>query len=127
MDKFEQILSDYPELTLYFDIMPDGMKGLLLGTNIYIDKSISDEEKIQVIYEEIGHYETSAGDISDYSETESQKQERKARDWGIKKLIPLEVIKKYKLTADSDYEVAEELGLQVSYLHEAGKIYHILN
>ena len=128
MDKFEQILSENSNINVTVESLPAGLSGLTLGEDrIIINKSLSDEEKLQTLCEEIGHIETSAGDISDYSQKESKKQERLTRNRGIKKLVPLEIIKKYKSSAiDGDFEVAEELGIQVSYLHEAGEIYHII-
>lgn len=128
MDRFDEIMSDYPDMTLNFERMPDGLKGIAIDSQITINSEISQQEQLQWLYEELGHVETSSGDISDYSSLENMKQERQARNWGIKNLLPLETIKQYKTkSVDNDFEVADELGVQVSYLHEAGYLYHILN
>lgn len=128
MDRFDEIMSDYPDMTLKFERMPNGLKGITIGNQITINSEIPQQEQLQWLYEELGHLETSVGDISNYSSLENMKQERQARNWGIKNLLPLETIKQYKTkSVDNDFEVADELGVQVSYLHEAGYLYHILN
>lgn len=127
MDRFDEIMSDYPDMTLKFEHMPNGLKGIAIGNQITINNEISQQEQLQWLYEELGHVETSIGDISNYSSLENMKQERQARSWGIKHLLPIDSINKYKAKEiDSDFEVADELGVQVSYLHEAGKLYHLM-
>lgn len=127
MDRFEKIMSNYPELTLGFEKMPSKLKGLVIGNEITLNSDITETEQIQWLYEELGHFETSVGDIIDYSKLQNAKQEHRARVWGIKRLIAHEIIDEYKSKgADDDYEVADELGIQISYLHEAGRIYHII-
>ena len=127
MDRFDEIMSDYPDMTLKFERMPSGLKGIAIGNQITINNEISQQEQLQWLYEELGHVETSIGDISNYSSLDNMKQEQQARSWGIKHLLPIDSINKYKAKEiDSDFEVADELGVQVSYLHEAGKLYHLM-
>ncbi|MGK4178855.1 ImmA/IrrE family metallo-endopeptidase [Lapidilactobacillus dextrinicus] len=127
MDRFDEIMSDYPDMTLKFERMPNGLKGIAIGNQITINNEISQQEQLQWLYEELGHLETSVGDISNYSSLDNMKQEQQARSWGIKHLLPIDSINKYKAKEiDSDFEVADELGVQVSYLHEAGKLYHLM-
>ncbi|WP_125606028.1 ImmA/IrrE family metallo-endopeptidase [Lapidilactobacillus bayanensis] len=127
MDRFDEIMSDYPDMTLKFEHMPSGLKGIAIGNQITINNEIPQQEQLQWLYEELGHVETSVGDISEYSSLDNMKQEQQARSWGIKHLLPIDSINKYKAKEiDSDFEVADELGVQVSYLHEAGKLYHLM-
>lgn len=127
MDRFDEIMSDYPDMTLKFERMPNGLKGIAIGNQITINDEISQQEQLQWLYEELGHVETSIGDISNYSSLDNMKQEQQARSWGIKHLLPIDSINKYKAKEiDSDFEVADELGVQVSYLHEAGRLYHLM-
>lgn len=127
MDKFDTVMSNYPDMTLKFERMPRGLKGLTIGREITISNAISEAEQLQWLYEELGHVETSIGDISKYDSLENLKQERRARNWGIRKLLPKSTIDHYiKHHYTSDFEVANELGVQVSYLHEAGYIYRLL-
>ncbi|WP_432737554.1 ImmA/IrrE family metallo-endopeptidase [Pediococcus pentosaceus] len=126
MDRFDEIMSDYPDMTLKFECMPDGLKGLTIGNQITINKDITCQEQLQWLYEELGHVATSVGDISDYSSLDNLKQERQARVWGINKFIPKNKIEQFiQYRYDDDYEVADELGVTVTYLHEVGKAYRL--
>ncbi|KRN29206.1 hypothetical protein IV38_GL000086 [Lactobacillus selangorensis] len=67
---------------------------------------------------------TTTGDISEYDSLSNLVQEKEARVWGMKHHVPFYKIKKAsKEDVDDDYEVAEELGVQVDYLHEVGSAY----
>jgi hypothetical protein len=124
MNEFEEIMAKYPQLSLEFDDMPNGLCGLIIGDSITISKSISHEEQLQWLYEEIGHWKTSVNDISDYQSKNNRCQEHVARVWGMKQQLSPETLAKFsKQNVESDYEVANELGVRVNYLHEVGSIY----
>lgn len=126
MDRFDEIMSDYPDMTLNFECMPDGLAGITVGNQITINAELAQQEQLQWLYEELGHYETTVGDISDYSSLDNMKQEQQARIWGIKKMVSKKRIEQFKRRKyDSDYEVADELGITVPYLHEVGEVYRV--
>lgn len=126
MDDFDKILAKYPGYTLFFEAMPPKQKGIIIEDEITLNKNVSHEEQVQWLMEEIGHGKTSIGDISDYTKLSNAKQEYRARVWGLKHLVPKSVISRFKKQDyDDDYEVADELGIKITYLHEAGEVYKI--
>lgn len=81
-------------------------------------------EKSCVLAEELGHYYTSSGDITRLGNTESQKQERKARLYGYNLKIGLiGIIKAYKHGCRNRYEMADFLDVTEEYLTEAISCY----
>jgi Zn-dependent peptidase ImmA (M78 family) len=69
------------------------VKGLYVDGNIalssHLDTSI---KKACILAEEIGHYETSYGNILDQSIEENRRQEHRARTWAYNFLVPVETI-----------------------------------
>lgn len=99
--------------------------GLCKGNKIGISKRLSTSvAKKCVLAEELGHYFTTVGDITDQSKIENRKQERRARAWGYQKEVPLTL-----LLEAIDYpclnraELAEYLNVSEDYLMEALKYY----
>ncbi|KRK34410.1 hypothetical protein [Loigolactobacillus bifermentans] len=123
MDRIDSIMKDYPELQIKYVDMPDKLGGFIYGTTIFLDKNRSEDELIAILYEEIGHYKTTVGNIIKDG-LGCAKQERTARVWGMKQHLSPETLEKYSAqNIDSDYEVANELGVKVSYLHDIGAVY----
>lgn len=125
MDRLEMLMSKYPEIEFKFDkSMPMDSGGLTVGNRILINANIPEEEQYQWLCEELGHFKTSVGDISDYRPSVNAKQEAAARNWGYRQSLTYrqleEIRHKY---AENDYEIADDLGLQVDYLHEVGFSY----
>ena len=63
--------------------------GRIKGNRIAIRKDMTITEKACVLAEEIGHYETTVGDILDMSNPWNRKQERQARLNGYNRMIGL--------------------------------------
>ncbi|WP_409022639.1 hypothetical protein ACE83Q_02935 [Dellaglioa sp. P0083] len=103
--------------------MPDGIHGLIIGDCILLDCALSSEEKLQWLYEELGHYETTVGNITPTDSISNRKQERKARVWGMKKHIPEVALQTFTKKNVDDFEVADDLGVNVDYLREVGETY----
>ncbi|MDQ8092285.1 ImmA/IrrE family metallo-endopeptidase [Bacillus amyloliquefaciens] len=104
--------------------MPSRLKGLYSSGIIWINKKQSLIEKGCTIAEELGHHFTSYGDILDLKELESRKQEKRARNWAYKKLVPLtKIIDAQKAGIKSRYELAEFLCVTETFLEEALKRY----
>lgn len=86
---------------------------------IFINKSLNDKEKYCVLAEELGHYETSYGNILDQNNINNVKQELKARRWGYKHIVSLEgIIEAFENNCLNEYEMAEYLGVTDEYFKE---------
>ena len=94
--------------------------GRIKGKRIAIRKDIeTTTEKACVLAEELGHYYTTVGDITDLSDSQNRKQERQARLWGYNKLIGLTgIIQAFRAGCHSRHETAEYLGVTEQFLQE---------
>lgn len=124
MDDIEKLMAEYPELKYKFDKnMPDGLHGLTVDDNIFINDNLSYKRTYQTIAEEIGHYKTSVGDLLDGS-LESEKQELRAREWGYAKTVALQkLFQAYEQGLREDYEIAGFLGVTTDYARNAVDMY----
>ncbi|OQV47766.1 ImmA/IrrE family metallo-endopeptidase [Bacillus velezensis] len=105
-------------------IMPPRLKGLYNSGIVWINRQQSRIEKGCTLAEELGHHFTSYGDILDQSKMENRKQEKRARNWAYKKLVPLtKIIDAQKAGIKSRYELAEFLNVTEVFLEEALKRY----
>lgn len=127
MDRLERLMSLYPNIEFEFDNhMPMDDGGLNIGNRIIINSNISEFEQYQWLCEELGHHETSVGDITNYSPVGNAKQEHRARFWGYTHLLThsdMDRLKREYAQEESDYPAAEDLGIELPYLHEAGLAY----
>lgn len=88
--------------------MPFGLSGLYLETQnvILMKEKIPYKKKVEVLSEEIGHYYTSAGDITDYKK--NAKQESLARRKGYELIINFDtLIDAWKNGIHNLYSMAE--------------------
>lgn len=118
MNRYEKLLSEYGE---ELDISERCMKhkGLYADDTIWINKDLSTAEKACILAEEIGHYETSVGDILDQKDIGNAKQEYRARAWAYKKMIPFDVlIKALSLGYTQVYDMAEHLSVDEQFLRD---------
>lgn len=94
-------------------------KGFYADNVIWINKHLTTNDKICTLAEELGHYHTSVGDILDQSNLTNRKQERQARNWAYKKLIPLDkIIDAFHAGVQSSYELAKYLNVTEEFLLE---------
>lgn len=91
MSLYEELLAEYDEKV---DITERKMHndGLYADGCIWIRENMTTNQKICILAEELGHYETSVGDILDQDSLDNRKQERLARIWAYEKLLPLDKI-----------------------------------
>jgi len=102
----------------------EGLKGLYVGENIAIEKTLTQLEKACILAEELGHYHTTTGNILDQTKTENRKQELKARLWAYNKQIGLlGIVKAYQYGCRNRHEVAEYLEVTEEFLVNALKAY----
>jgi len=98
------------------------IKGLYSDGVITLNSAINctTAEKKCILAEEIGHYQTSYGNILDQKDTGNLKQEKKARNWAYEKLVPVsKLIEAYKSGVTNRYELAEFLDLSEEFLNDA--------
>lgn len=100
-------------------------KGLYCNYVIWINKKLTSVEKGCVLAEELGHHYTTSGDILDQGYIVNRKQEKIARKWAYKKLIPLsKIVQASKLGIRSRFELAEHLNVTEDFLLNAIDRYH---
>lgn len=97
------------------------IKGLYYDKTIAIDSKIDTErEKNCIVAEEIGHYYTSSGNILDQGDIKNVKQEKRARNWGYEKLVPLEaLIEAFEKGIRTRNELSDYLNVTEEFLKEA--------
>lgn len=124
MNRIEKLLSKYSSVEVEFEAIKSRLGGLTIGNHIIINSNATEPEQFEWLLEEIGHHETSVGNISNYDSLENMKQEKSARQWGYKHFLSRKDIERLRSEhPDNDYEIADELGVQVPYLHEVGITY----
>lgn len=119
MTTYEKLLAEYDDRLLIEerDLINDG---LYCDGVIWINRSLPSAKKLAIAAEEIGHHETTAGDILDQRSLLSQRQELQARRWGYRKILPPERIQSAindGYTAIPD--IAEYLDVDEQFLRDA--------
>lgn len=102
-----------------------GFKGLYKDGKILIDKKIvTDAERKCILAEEIGHHETTFGDIIDGTSISNKKQEIIARRWAYKRMVSLtKIIVAHQVGIRNIYELADFLEVTETFLKEALNYY----
>jgi len=110
---------------VYEQPMQPTLKGLYSDDVIWVNHFIPTiAEKTCILAEELGHYYTSSGDITDLTDIRNRKQERRARNWAYQRLVPLEkIIEAYRAGVSNRHELAEYLGVTEEFLQAALKRY----
>lgn len=119
MTKYEKLLAEY-DGTLDISERKMKNKGLYSDDCIWINKGLSEREKVCVLAEEIGHYHTSSGNILDQNDIRNAKQEHAARIWAYNKLVPeSEIWYAIEEGYTEIYEIAEFLDVDEQFLKES--------
>lgn len=102
-----------------------GYNGRIYKNRIAINKDIETSiEKACVLAEELGHHETTVGNIIDLSVSWNRKQERQARLNGYNRMIELMgIVKAYEAGCQNQHEIAEFLNVTEEYLLECIECY----
>ena len=121
-------MSEYDnELKFVFMDMKTKLKALLINKTVYVNSNYDFEDVIEYVAEEIGHYETlgEGVDISDYRIINNRKWELIGREWGYKKLVPIEKLKEFVSNHEVvyDYDLAEEFGVSEHFIEETVEMY----
>lgn len=97
------------------------LKGLYMDGHIALGRQLdTTAEKACVLAEEIGHHNTTTGNILDQNSVDARKQERKARleAYYYLGIIP-GLVSAYEAACRNRFEVAEHIGITEAVLEEA--------
>lgn len=126
MNRYEHLENISHDINVKKINMPYGLEGVCLDNDIFINSQLSYVKSVEVLAEEIGHYYTSHGNITDYNKIENMKQEVKARRFGIELIVTLDgLIEAWRLGLHNLYEVAEHFEVRQSYVLEALNHYKV--
>ncbi len=122
--KYEELLNEAENSNVYvienadFDSQADGLiRGDVIGIN---QKIRSATKRACVLAEELGHYNTTTGNILDQSSAANRKQELHARFWAYNRLIGLNgIVSAYRAGCKNTHEMAEHLEVTEEFLQEA--------
>lgn len=127
MNKYELLLDkisqEVPVIEL--PLSPLGFEGNYFDGMIFIDSSLTQNKKREILSEEYAHFKTSVGNIINYEEMDNRKQELKARRYSIEMIITLDdLIECRDYGCTSIYECAEYLSVSYELLRDTLNHYH---
>ena len=127
MNKFEKLedvayQDDVDVLNYRFE--SNNIKGLYCDGVIAIREDMTIPEKTCALAEELGHHETSVGNILDMTSAVNRKQERQARLWAYNKQIGLiGLVRAFEHGCQNRFEIAEYLEVTEEFLEECIECY----
>ena len=127
MNKFENLedvayQDDVDVLNYRFE--SNNIKGLYCDGVIAIREDMTIPEKTCALAEELGHHETSVGNILDMTSAVNRKQERQARLWAYNKQIGLiGLVRAFEHGCQNRFEIAEYLEVTEEFLEECIECY----
>lgn len=126
MNKYEALLDEANDKGLVVkEKSLQSSNGRIKGNRIAIRKDLkTTTEKACALAEELGHYETTVGDIIDMSDSWNRKQERQARLNGYNRMIGLiGIVRAYEAGCQDQHEIADFLNVTEEYLLECIECY----
>lgn len=101
--------------------LPERIKGLYYENSIVINKKLkTNKERKCVLAEELGHYFTSVGDILNLKIESNRKQEIRAKNWAIQKLVPFdELVLAFQEGYTNVYELSEYFDVTEDFMKES--------
>lgn len=134
MNVYERLLQDAQNIIVDDSaVLPKETEGFYVEVAaeklILINKNVKCIRKKRcILAEEMGHYHTTSGIITDQSKMSNRKQELKSRRWGIKRLIQIEdLIESFDVGVRNKHELAEHLEVTEEFLDMTldhfGKVY----
>ena len=126
MNKYEILLDEANDKGLIVkEKSLQSSDGRIKGNRIAIRKGLkTTAEKACVLAEELGHYETTVGDILDMSNPWNRKQERRARLNGYNRMIGVfGIVRAYEAGCQDQHEIADFLNVTEEYLLECIECY----
>lgn len=126
MTKYEELMARYDNL--HIEERPMKNDGLYADGCVWINSNMPECRRYCTLAEEIGHYETSVGDILDQTNTNNRRQERAARKWAYEEILPVENILFAAQDGHTDiWDMAEYLEVDEAFLKDALRHYGILD
>ncbi len=118
---YETLLENAEKCNLIVKEKPIHDDGRIYGNRIAIRQDIeTNTEKACVLAEELGHYQTSVGNILDLSQVANRKQELRARAYAYDIQIGLRgIVEASQAGCANRYEAADFLGVTEKFLEEA--------
>lgn len=112
---------EYEGIEIHEIELPHRIKGLYYDKSIAINKRLeTNKERKCVLAEELGHYFTSIGDILNLKVESNRKQEIRARNWAIQKLVPFEeLVLAFNEGYTNVYELAEYFDVTEDFMKES--------
>ena len=124
---YESLLAEFEEKLDISEERDMFCEGLYADGCIWIKRELPGDKKVSILAEEIGHHETTVGDILDQRKIDNQKQELKARKWAYNKLAPFEaVLDAAAAGCRRVYEFAEYFGVDEQFMVDCLKCYGLL-
>jgi hypothetical protein len=101
--------------------LPGNLEGIYFNKHIRINRDMSTTiEKACILAEELGHYYTTTGDITDQDIVGNRKQELNARFWSYNKQIGLiRLVQAFDNRCKNRHEMAEYLNVTEEFLSDA--------
>lgn len=127
---YEELLEEATEngINVIEKSFKSNAKGLCKGNKIAIRKELPTVAKRCILAEEIGHYETTVGNILDQSVIGNAKQEEKARRWAYDKLISQkDIVRAFAAGYRQPHEIAEHLGVSEEFLRNCIDYHQVKN
>lgn len=123
MNKYEYLVEYASECgaeTIELNLGTNKPCGKCVNNMLIINKNMSLKDKFCVLSEELGHFKTTVGDITNQSIISNRKQELKARAWGYDITIGLKgLIDSFKMGLTNPSEIADYLCVTEEYLNDA--------
>lgn len=92
--------------------------------SILLDKTMPHPARTEVLAEEIGHSYYTVGNITMQRTVTERKLERKGREWGYRRLLPVRRLRKaYNEGCRLAWEVAQDCDLDAEYVEQAVDYY----
>ena len=102
----------------------NNIKGLYCDGVVALRQDMTIPEKTCALAEELGHHETSVGNILDMTSAANRKQERQARLWAYNKQIGLiGLVRAFEHGCQNRFEIAEYLEVTEEFLEECIECY----
>ncbi len=113
----DRIIGEIPVVELPLSTF--GTEGNYFDGMIFIDSALPQHRKREILSEEYAHFKTSVGNIINYEDVESRKQELKARRYAIEMVITLDdLINCRDYGCTTIYECADFLSVSHELLHD---------
>lgn len=122
MNAYDDLVREVPIPFNDMADLPEKIKGLYIETRsasiILLNKNLDGPlERICVLVEELGHHYTTAGHIIDQTDIRNRKQEKKARNWGYERLVPLSsFVQAFEANVRNRHEFADLIGVTEDFL-----------